>query len=410
MICTNCNSDIPAGGKFCRKCGLPVALSTNELEYNSEEATTRELGTVLVHPAGMTSGSLENVPMTDRITTDFANKADILIHAQPVSQGLPKSGSSGRKIGIAIIAIALLSGIAGLGYWGLKKSGPSKQEPSTLLATEEVSSFLADYKTKETHAMARHILSSRPVAEDAIGQVSKLLANGGLELVDYKVGKSDPVGPNDVAVQMSGTIKLHGNNQPFNDSVIVHGDNGHGAYYRRLWIRSATKGTPSHMVGSFLETILLAKLETPAASQPQPKALNLKRVSHRQNQLLHSHEQNLSLRPRHRPSTFLLIAEGRIGSVVSKEEGWVLLVAAVPPYGPDVAGGQPKPIPGPSFGLQVVYVPAPKYTDAAKANKIQGSVFVIATFRADGTVANPQVVKGIGLTDSRRSIKRCSPR
>ena len=82
--------------------------------------------------------------------------------------------------------------------------------------------------------------------------------------------------------------------------------------------------------------------------------------------------------------------------MVSKEEGWVLSVTAVPPYGPDRAGGQPKPIPGPSFGLQVVYVPAPKYTDAAKANKIQGSVFVIATFRADGTVADPQVVKGIG--------------
>ena len=120
--------------------------------------------------------------------------------------------------------------------------------------------------------MARHILSSRPVAEDAIGQVSKLLANGGLELVDYKVGKSDPVGPNDVAVQMSGTIKLHGNNQPFNDSVIVHGDNGRWRILPPTLDQISDEGTPSYMVGSFLETILLAKLETPAASQPQPKA------------------------------------------------------------------------------------------------------------------------------------------
>jgi len=49
-----------------------------------------------------------------------------------------------------------------------------------------------------------------------------------------------------------------------------------------------------------------------------------------------------------------------------------------------------------SSGLQVVSIPPPKYTDAARANKVQGNVLVIATFKADGTVGSPQVIRGLG--------------
>jgi len=38
-----------------------------------------------------------------------------------------------------------------------------------------------------------------------------------------------------------------------------------------LLIRSSEQGSPSYMVGSFLETILLAKLEQPASAQPATK-------------------------------------------------------------------------------------------------------------------------------------------
>ena len=49
-----------------------------------------------------------------------------------------------------------------------------------------------------------------------------------------------------------------------------------------------------------------------------------------------------------------------------------------------------------SSGLQVLSIPTPKYTDSARTNKVQGSVIVIATFKADGSVGSPQVVRGLG--------------
>jgi len=54
--------------------------------------------------------------------------------------------------------------------------------------------------------MARHNYVFSTIADDAIVQVSRLLANGGLELVDYSIVKADQIG-SDVTVQIAGTVQ-----------------------------------------------------------------------------------------------------------------------------------------------------------------------------------------------------------
>jgi hypothetical protein len=144
----------------------------------------------MAKPAGLTSGSLDKVAQTERVTNDLMNRPEVSVQTNTDSRKLSSGASMRKKIGVALIGIALLA-ILCLGYLGLKRSMAHKEALGATLAAEEVSSFLADYKSKEPHAMARNIMSSRPIAEDAITQVSKLLASGGLELVDYSIVKAD---------------------------------------------------------------------------------------------------------------------------------------------------------------------------------------------------------------------------
>ena len=399
MKCANCNTETQTGGKFCRKCGLPLPVSSGELGENPDDVVTRELDTAMAKAAAMTSGSLsEKIPQTERVTNDLLNRPEVSVKTN--SQDLSSAGSMRKKVGIGLVIVGLLS-VFGLGYMGMKRMASHKEALGATLAAEEVTSFLADYKSKEPHAMARHILSSRPIAEDAISQVGKLLTSGSLELVDYSIVKADQVG-SDVTVQISGTVKLNGNPEKFNDTVLVHGDSGRWRILPPTLDQVSEQGSPSYMVGSFLETILLAKLEQPAAAQPatkqkpesapaQPSATSGKQLTPPADPKPAPKPAETAPRPepgdRRGPPDGQPPRPGGPGTTVT--------IPPRPGFGPP-DGRQFGPMGMGNSRLQVLSMPQPKYTDAARASKVQGTVWVIATFKADGSVGSPQVVRGLG--------------
>src|SRR5882724_4449432 len=150
MNCANCNTEILPGGKFCRKCGLPLPVASGDLVDNMDEAVTRELDTANVKPAAMTSGSLDNVPQTERVTNDLLNRPVVSVQTKTESQKLSSSGSKRKKMAFSLIGVALLSVLC-LGYVGMRRSMSHKEALGATLAAEEVTSFLADYKSKEPH-------------------------------------------------------------------------------------------------------------------------------------------------------------------------------------------------------------------------------------------------------------------
>jgi TonB family protein len=249
-------------------------------------------------------------------------------------------------------------------------------------------------------------MSSRPIAEDAISQVSKLLASGGLELVDYNIVKADQVG-SDVTVQITGTVKLNGNSEKFNDTVMVHGDSGRWRILPPTLDQVSEEGSPSYMVGSFLETILLAKLEQPAAvaTQPATKQKGTTANPTAQPPVPSAKQPTPPADPKPGTKPPEPAPRPEPGDRRGPPD-------RQPPTRPDGSGqdgprgprggfGENGGRPGgmtvfATSGLQVVSIPPPKYTDAAKANKVQGNVLVIATFKADGTVGSPQVIRGLG--------------
>src|SRR5882724_5020553 len=150
MICANCNTEILSGGKFCRKCGLPLPVSSGDLIDDPDDVVTRELDTAIAKPAAMTSGSLDKVPQTERVTNDLLNRPEVSVQTKTDSQQLSSSGSKRKKIAFSLIGVALLSALC-LGYVGMRRSMSHKEALGATLAAEEVTSFLADYKSKEPH-------------------------------------------------------------------------------------------------------------------------------------------------------------------------------------------------------------------------------------------------------------------
>src|SRR5581483_6616253 len=397
MNCANCNAELVPGGKFCRKCGAPASVGTNEPTLNADEIPTRELGAVAAAAPVSSSAVLENLPQTERITTDLLNKPVVSVNVTSASLSLPKKSHWIRNSIVALGAfIVLLSG-----FLIYRHTTAGERLSSTQLAVDEVTSFLADYKSKEPHAMARHILAQRQISDDAITEVSKLLSSGALELQDFKVVKADPVGT-DISVQVTGTVKVSGNSKQFTDSVMVHGDNGRWRIMPPTLDQVSEQGSPSYLVGSFLETILLSKLETVAPQTPST----------------HTKQQtgNAQNPPAAKSTTPTPASKDTKATDPAKPAD------IPPPPPPDPRRGAPGQDPGrngarefapqdqtkirpgsqefqamlPTFPLQIAVVPKPIYTEEAKRKHIEGNIVVEATFKADGTVANPRILRGLG--------------
>src|SRR4051794_9227049 len=109
MICANCNTEVLPGGKFCRKCGLPLPVSSGDLVDNPDDVVTRELDTARAKPAAMTSGSLDNVPPTDRVTNDLLNRPEVSVQSKTKSQNLSSAGLTRNKIGVGLVVGVLVA-------------------------------------------------------------------------------------------------------------------------------------------------------------------------------------------------------------------------------------------------------------------------------------------------------------
>src|SRR5437667_8366417 len=104
MNCPSCNVEVLTGGKFCRKCGSLLPTPVNQKSGTTDEIETKELVTAAAQPAGQTSGSLDMVPQTERVTNDLLNSPRVSI-SKPPSQNLSPSSpsmSGRRKAGLAL--------------------------------------------------------------------------------------------------------------------------------------------------------------------------------------------------------------------------------------------------------------------------------------------------------------------
>src|SRR5215475_3244308 len=141
MNCPNCNTEVATGGKFCRKCGLSLPGAMNQSTLNLDEVATRELGTAVVPAPSATSTVVETVPPTERVTTDLLDKPVVSVKTTSASLEMPKPKSQRRN---AIFAVGLIALITIAAFVEYRRSAASHL-PSTQLAEEEVTSFLADY-------------------------------------------------------------------------------------------------------------------------------------------------------------------------------------------------------------------------------------------------------------------------
>ena len=274
---------------------------------------------------------------------------------KPVTNIIAEPSRTGRKL---IVAIAVVLIVAVSSFVGYRQFFADKRNAGSA-AELEVDDFLKDFKAQNARAMARHIISSRPIGEDSISRVTHLIVDGRLNLDDFKLEKSEASGA-DFIVHISGTMKLRSTGQNFVDDLTVRANGNDWKIVPPTIEQVATEGTVNYLIGSFFDEGLLSHLEKIVAD---PTVAQIQLPDPTSSANLKNKPPNKRTDPQ--------------------------------PKKPDP---EPKPDPAPhgiNRSVEFDLIPKPEYTPIARMNKVQGIVVVEATFRADGVVENPKIIKGL---------------
>lgn len=403
MICTNCNTELASNSRFCRKCGSSVltdgaGAGTTEVIDTVDPVATNRIITSPMEPGKDSSTGRPEDRTSDKFiakpTTQISHPVTVEPKIQqtdsqrPVTNIIRAQPKTGRKIVVAIVAILI---VAILGFVVYRQFFADKQNAGSA-AELEVDDFLKDFKGQNARAMARHIISSRPISENSINRVTRLIVDGRLNLADFNLEKSEANGA-DFIVHISGTMKLRSTGQNFVDDLTVRAIGNDWKIVPPTMEQVATEGTVNYLIGAFFEEGLLGHLEKivadPTIAQiqlpdPTPPA-DLK--SKPPNKPIDPQTKKPDPDPKTDPAK-------KDPSKPDPDKP----ASQQPPNNGDPkspSNQQPGPPRGINRPVEFELIPKPEYTPVARMNKIQGIVVVEATFHADGTVDNPKIIKGL---------------